>query len=145
MKKSYIYLISTFILVLIDQLIKYLVKSFGNFDLVRNIITITYTENTGGAFSIGIGKISVFIVASIIIIIAVLYIKKFIYKDNSIGFSFILAGGIGNLIDRMFRGFVIDYIDITKIIDFPVFNLADILIVIGAVIFLTQVLKRKEE
>ena len=73
-----------------------------------------------------------------IVIIAV--IAKFIIskKDDIAIFVFIsggliIAGGIGNLIDRIFRGFVIDYIDINPLIKYPMFNIADICIVIGCV------------
>lgn len=60
----------------------------------------------------------------------------------------VLAGGIGNLIDRLFRGYVIDYIDINNLFEFPVFNLADVFIVVGITILIIYVLldgKRKQE
>jgi len=61
--------------------------------------------------------------------------KKYKFDDKTkLGFSLILAGGIGNLIDRIFRGYVIDYIDISKIFSYPVFNFADICIVIGVIL-----------
>ena len=131
------YTLLTVLLVVIDQVIKQMIK--------LNFIPISYIKNTGGAFSIGFGNVSIFIVISIILIIAVILIKRFVYKDETIAFSLILAGGIGNLLDRAIRGYVIDYIDLTKIINFPVFNLADILIVLGAIILLIRILKRKEE
>ena len=56
------------------------------------------------------------------------------------GVSLILAGGIGNLIDRVFRGSVVDYIDITKLFNWPVFNLADIYIVIGVILVFVLIL-----
>lgn len=136
MIRKHLYFWLSISLIIIDQLIKYLIK--------EKIIPISYIKNTGGAFSIGFGQVSIFIVISIIIIIAVILIKKFLYKDSNIGFSLILAGGIGNLIDRTFRGYVIDYIDITKVINFPVFNFADILIVLGVAILIIKILKEKK-
>ena len=56
----------------------------------------------------------------------------------------IISGGIGNLIDRVFRGFVVDYIDINPIIKFPMFNLADILIVLGCITLIINLVLRKE-
>lgn len=60
----------------------------------------------------------------------------------------VLAGGIGNLIDRIFRGYVIDYIDINNLFEFPVFNLADIFVVVGVAIIIICILldgERKQE
>ena len=54
--------------------------------------------------------------------------------------SLVLAGGIGNLIDRIFRGYVIDYFDITQLFNYPVFNFADICIVLGVVILFVTIL-----
>ena len=78
-----------------------------------------------------------FVIVSAIIIIL---ITKFILSKKNelslymiLNLGLILAGGIGNLIDRIFRGFVIDYIDISPLIKFPVFNLADMCIVIGCI------------
>ena len=61
--------------------------------------------------------------------------KKYQFAKNAIlGMSLILAGGFANLIDRIVRGYVIDYIDITKLFNYPVFNFADICIVIGVIL-----------
>ena len=62
-------------------------------------------------------------------------------KKVYIGLLFLIAGGISNLIDRVFRGFVVDYIDFTQIIDFPVFNLADIVLVVGWILLIIGILK----
>ena len=64
------------------------------------------------------------------------------YKTMKTAYSLILAGGITNLIDRLFRGFVVDYIDINELFYYPVFNLADICIIVGIlVVIVTIVIK----
>ena len=75
------------------------------------------------------------------------FIIKYLVKnhktlDNNlkIGLLLILSGGISNLIDRLFRGYVIDYLDLTEVLNFPVFNIADSLIVIGAIIMIVTIL-----
>ena len=68
------------------------------------------------------------------IIIAIMINYKKINNIILIGIGSIIAGGIGNLIDRIFRMYVIDFIDFSKIIDFPIFNIADICVVIGVFI-----------
>ena len=79
-----------------------------------------------------------FIIVNAIII--TLITKFILSKKNDIstyvliGLGLILSGGIGNLIDRVFRGFVVDYIDFNQLIKFPVFNFADICVVIGCII-----------
>ena len=63
--------------------------------------------------------------------------KKYDFDDKAkLGLSLILAGGIGNVIDRIFRGYVIDYIDISKLFNYPVFNFADICIVVGVILIM---------
>ena len=127
--------------VIIDQLIKFSVfKNLYNSSvpLINGFLNLTYVENTGGAFGIGSNNIILFIIITVIVIgilIKLLLLKKEEINTNIIiSFSLIIAGGIGNLIDRIFRGFVIDYIDISPLIKYPVFNLADICVVIGIII-----------
>ena len=94
----------------------------------------TYVENTGGAFGIGSNSLIAFILTNIIVIgiIIMLLIKKRdeLSLTSIISASMIVAGGMGNLIDRIFRGHVIDYIDISPLFNYPVFNFADMCIVI---------------
>ena len=105
--------------------------------IIEGVLNLTYVENRGGAFGIGNGSIVTFIVVNIIIIAL---IGRFIIskKDEMsscdiVSGGLIIAGGIGNLIDRIFRGYVVDYIDINPLIKYPMFNIADILIVIGCI------------
>ena len=77
------------------------------------------------------------------IIVFIVYIIKNIKQKElklDIGISLVLGGGIGNLIDRIFRGYVIDYIDINNLFSFPIFNLADICIVLGIGIMVIDML-----
>ena len=138
------YIIALFIIML-DQLAKYLVIN-KNIALIPNFLNITYTENTGAAF--GIGTIDIITFITILIVIAIIvFITKMRNKiKNFLPFTLILSGAIGNLIDRIFRGYVIDFIDV-NIFNFPNFNIADICITLGiffiAFILIKQILKRR--
>lgn len=147
MKKKKInwWIIIALIILLIDQITKvFVIKYFYNSSkiLVPNVLNLTYVENTGAAFGIGSNSTIMFVIVNIIIIGLITY---FIYAkkediSNSMLFSLhlVLAGGIGNLIDRIFRGFVVDYIDINPLFKFPVFNFADVCITIGCAIVIIQ-------
>lgn len=106
--------------------------------VLTGILNFTYVENTGGAYGIGTNNIVTFIVINIIIISV--FMKFITSRINEINIkilsamSLIIAGGIGNLIDRIFRGYVIDFIDINPVFKYPVFNIADICVVIGCII-----------
>ena len=130
------------IFLLLDQLIKYYIfinKPYLN--LIPNWLEITYTENTGTIFGIAQGTNIIFAIVAIIIIFIKIYIilkttKKNSYKRNI--WQLILAGGVSNLIDRIFRGFVIDYVSLKF---FGVCNLADFLIVAGVILLAIEELK----
>ena len=67
--------------------------------------------------------------------------KKYDFDDKAkLGLSLIVAGGIGNVIDRIFRGYVIDYIDISQLFNYPVFNFADICIVVGVILIMVIII-----
>ena len=126
----------------LDQLTKILIDSnmqlhqsipiisFGD----TNVLNITYERNPGAAFSILEGKQLFLILFTAVVIVVMLYLmlSKRVKKPTYIwSMSFIVAGGIGNLIDRVMRGEVVDFIDV-RIINFAVFNVADICAVLGA-------------
>lgn len=88
----------------------------------------------------GSKQLIMIIIINIILIFLLIY---YIFKNYSnltniekLSIAMILGGGIGNLIDRIFRGYVIDYIDINKFFKYPLFNLADIFIVIGFILII---------
>ena len=147
MKKNVI-LISGFSLI-IDQIVKYIVhNNFINLIVIPNLLSFIYTENKGAAFSILSGNVIFIIISSLILLFILIYImsKSYLKGENDIisdiSYGFLFGGILGNLIDRIFRGYVIDYVSI-KIFDqyFPVFNLADMFIVSGIFIYMIRTLK----
>ena len=139
--KTNIYSYAVLILI-IDRVIKVIVSNHltesKELQVIKNIISICYTHNTGAAFSILQNqKYLLILLALIALIIIDRYITnlKEASKLEQISFSLIIGGIIGNLLDRIFYSSVIDYI-LLKFIDFPIFNLADSCIVIGVIILI---------
>ena len=115
------------------------------FALFHGVLQITYVENTGAAFSVGQGNVVQYIIISSIVlgIIIRFLILQFEKIDcvTKIMLCLVLAGGISNLIDRVFRRFVLDYIDIGQLLFFPIFNIADAYIVVGWVILVALTIR----
>ncbi len=115
------------------------------FALFHGVLQITYVENTGAAFSVGQGNVVQYIIISSIVlgIIIRFLILQFEKIDcvTKIMLCLVLAGGISNLIDRIFRRFVLDYIDIGQLLFFPIFNIADAYIVVGWVILVALTIR----
>ena len=140
LKKANIYL-GVIALIIIDQIVKVLIINnikYKSVTIIKGILNFSYCENKGVAFSFGNGRVPLFIVINIIIIGGlILYFEKnrseFKGKLSKIFFTMVIAGGIGNLIDRIFRGFVVDFIDINQLFNFAIFNVADIYIVVGII------------
>ena len=89
------------------------------------------------------------IIIVILNIVIIYFLLKFLIKNHKnipqlvkIALIMIISGGLSNLIDRIFRGYVVDYIDITKIFDYPVFNIADISVVIGGVLLVGYIIAK---
>lgn len=123
------------IMVAIDQLSKVLVEhnmALGeSYPLIEEIFHLTYVQNPGAAFGIFKGYNEILIILTVLIIAGFIYLYHNYFVNNlilKISFGLIIAGGIGNLIDRIRLGYVIDYLDFRI---WPVFNLADMIIVIG--------------
>lgn len=139
---SYILAVVCSALILVaDQITKfYVANNFAQlseqFPLVKNVLNFVYVQNGGAAFGIFNSRKWLLIAVAIIIIImcVCLLIKKaFSSKKMFWAICLVLAGGIGNLIDRVFRdGLVIDFIQFDFFKSFPVFNIADISVCVGA-------------
>lgn len=125
-------------LVGIDQLTKYFVvadlKPIGEKMLIPGVLRFNYVENTGAMMGLLGGKTTLMIVAALIALVVLFAL--IITKNIRFGFVYcciiaIVSGGIGNIIDRVVRGYVVDFIEFL-FVDFYVFNFADCLITVGA-------------
>ena len=132
------------IIVFFDQLIKYnIINNFNygqSLPIVKNIFHLTYVKNTGAAFGIFKGGNIFFITVSILIILFLLLYRYYYFENNiyiNISFGLIIGGAIGNLIDRIRLDYVVDYLDFRI---WPVFNLADSAIVVGAGILIIYII-----
>ena len=142
------------VLTAIDQLSKlYMYNMSGgeigySIPIINDFFHLTYIENHGGIFGVFQGKINYFAIISIVLIayVVITEIKNFKkYKfPIKLGISIITAGALGNMIDRIFRGFVIDMIDFRGIWGF-IFNIADTYIHIGLYIILFTLIKDEYE
>ena len=147
-----IYIVLILILVGADQLSKYLIDSYmlegETLPIINDFFHLTYVKNRGIAFGMFQGKLDIISIATIIAIVAIAY---YLYKERNklsmiekMGFIYILARAIGNMIDRAFRGFVVDMVDFRGVWSY-VFNLADVWINIGVVfVLLDQLILRKK-
>lgn len=133
----FVSLLSIAVLTVFDQVIKFFVerdlKPVEEIPFIEGFIRWDYVQNTGAAFgSFSDNTTLLSIITGIIIIagIIAIIIKKINHKFLLVTSVMIISGGLGNLIDRIMRGYVVDYI-CTEFIDFPVFNFADILVTCG--------------
>jgi len=133
------YFIVIALLVAVDQVFKYLaefyLKPLVTFPIIKDVFHLTYGQNTGAAFSILQGKQAFLVmITSIVTIALVVYLIKSYKTQNRlllISFTLIIAGALGNLIDRVRLNYVVDFLDFT-LINYPIFNTADIFVVSGA-------------
>ena len=137
------------ILTICDQLLKSWVASSivlgGSKQLIPGIIELTNLRNSGAAWSIFEGQQTFF---TIITIVAIIVIGYFIwqYRKNIpmlIGLSLIMAGTIGNFIDRLRQGYVVDMFE-TTFINFPIFNIADMCLTLGVIWLIICILKEQD-
>lgn len=131
------------ILVLIDQITKYIasvcLQGKDAFVILKNVLEFRYLEggNTGAAFGVLQGKTIALGIVSVLVAIVLLVVyfkisKKEAYKGVSMALLFMIAGAIGNGIDRFLHQYVIDFIYV-KAINFPIFNVADCYVTLAAV------------
>lgn len=132
-------------LILIDQLLKILTVQYLNepVTIINNLLQLNYLKNYGVGFSMLNGNRFLILVISFGLIYYVLKMLNDIEMQKyQIPLLMILAGGLGNLIDRIVRGFVVDYVDV-NIFNFPVFNFADSILVLGAIAIIIMIVKEE--
>lgn len=132
----------TIVFLVIDIVSKLVVSNLMNVNesirVIRDFFYITYVRNTGAAWSIFAGETWLLIIVSLIIMFLIVW---YIYKNRPkskleiVGYSMVLGGAIGNFIDRVIYGYVIDFFNFYIFgYDYPIFNLADSFILIGVIL-----------
>lgn len=133
------YEIAILIFIIIDQATKFLTKSIlepiGTIPVIGGFFNFTYVENRGAAFGMLQGRQWFFVIIGLLVIIAGLFFihKKNIPSPMKLSIALIVSGGVGNMIDRVFRGYVVDFFDFRFIWSY-VFNVADIYVVVGTIL-----------
>ncbi len=151
-----IYYIIVISLIAIDILTKTLaenvLKAVGTIPIIKDIFHLTYVENRGIAFGMFSGGRIYFVIISLIILLLLAVVIFKTPKESrtvwlKAATASIYGGAIGNMIERIFKGYVVDFLDF-RIIDFPVFNVADIAVCVGALMLIIHFLitdKAEEE
>ena len=137
------------ILIVLDQLVKsYVVQNIALGEVktwIPNLVSLTYLQNRGAAFSILQDQQLLFAVITLVVVVgAIWYLHK--HMEDSLwmvlGLTLIIAGGLGNFIDRISQGFVVDMFHL-DFINFAIFNVADSYLTVGVIILLLAMLKEE--
>lgn len=144
-----VFIIFSAIVVLLDQITKFIVKTrmnpYESFPVINPLLYITYVKNRGAAFSLLEGNIPFFAIVSLIVNLFILFLLIKGIKSSKItkfSLALILGGSIGNFLDRIRLGYVVDFIDLRV---WPVFNVADIAVVFGVLILSYILIFEKDE
>ena len=143
------------VIILLDQLTKWLVVrniplEQGGISVIPKILEFVHIHNPGAAFNILSGRIGILSIISLLFSIGVVWYMVYKKPENKlfrVSAMLLFAGAVGNVIDRIFRGYVVDFIK-TVFINFPVFNIADISITCGAALLIIYILffdEKKEQ
>ena len=143
--KNWIKIITTLILVLVADLVtKHFLFKVEYFNLIPNVLSVaTNGGNTGAAWGMFSGKTLWLVIVSVLMIVALFAYNHFVKRKNTfycIAFGFIIGGAIGNLVDRIWLNYVRDFIFLDFWPTFPIFNLADSFLCIGAVMLAIYIL-----
>ncbi len=154
--KRYFALLFSVLLVVLDQVLKILahtyLKPLDTYPIIEDVLHLTYLENRGAAFGMMAGQKWLLIWGTgliLLIMVLAVMIGKIPGTLPNVIVCVIIGGGVGNLIDRVYRGYVIDYIQV-RFVDFAIFNFADMCVVVGVAllilyIFFHELLSRKKE
>ena len=139
----------SFTIILLDQLSKFLILNKLDFEksinIIPNLLNFTLVKNKGAAFSLFNDSTTILAIISVLAsFLIVIFILKSLQSSywNSIGLAYLLGGTVGNGIDRVIKGYVVDFLEIVPI-NFPIFNFADISINIAVIFFIIDIVKTK--
>ena len=151
MKRKIIIPFAVLVLIAVDQLVKlYIVSGFklGQVkSLIPHLVSLTYLQNTGAAFSMLENQQWLFTLVTFLVIGGgVYYLIKHLNASKWMlaGLTLVIAGGLGNFIDRIRQGFVVDMFQL-DFINFAIFNLADMYLTFGVAILLLMILKEEKD
>ena len=135
-------LITIFALVGVDQIIKYFVdlylKPVGSVNVINKVLQFSYYENDGAMMGLMNGKtltMTILALICLVVIVLVIFSGKIKFGVDYCCIVLMISGGLGNIIDRVFRGYVIDYIEVL-FVDFYIFNFADCLVTCAAILMI---------
>lgn len=141
--RKYLPFLTVVLIVLLDQLTKYWAVSFllpgGEIEVIPNVFYLNFATNNGAAWSMLAGRRVILLLVTVLALALILVVLKKGWVNTKLGrcgVYFVLGGAIGNFLDRTFRagGRVVDLFDF-RLINFPIFNVADVFITVGGVLF----------
>ncbi len=140
--------VALFLDILSKQLVIHLMLENQSVSIISRFFYLTYVQNTGIAFSFLEGKVPFIIVMTVVVIFLVFQYIKDTDRCNleDICYGMVIGGAVGNLVDRLVYGYVIDFLDVRILgYHFPIFNLADSFIVVGILILFVYSFKEGRE
>ena len=143
-RKIIIFLVTIFLVIAIDQVSKSLVAALmepgSSLTLIPHVIRITYTRNTGAAFGLFAGSGQIVFWSALVVVMLMLFWFYRSYQQTNVwwfvALGLLIGGAVGNLADRILRGRVVDFFDLGW---WPVFNVADLAIVTGVIMFIVVI------
>ncbi|WP_394011512.1 signal peptidase II [Anaerococcus cruorum] len=136
------------IIIVLGLILDRLTKTYAINNLIENpyngtLFNFTYLENRGAAFGILQDRRIFFIILTLVIVCALVYYFLKNYRTNNkilnIALAMIISGAIGNFYDRLFQGYVVDFIEFA-FVNFPVFNIADIFVTVGSILLIVYMI-----
>ena len=136
LSKEVILLISIVVaIILVDQITKIWIRSSNEIDVISGVLTFKISENNKSAYGIGSNSKAMYFATNLVSLGEIFKFistqNEFVDKKLKVFLSFILAGGISNVIDKLIQGYVTEFIDFSQIVNLPVINIADLFILIG--------------
>ena len=136
LSKEVILLISiVIVIILVDQITKIWIRNSNEIDVISGVLTFKISENNKSAYGIGSNSKAMYFATNLVILGVIFKFistqNEFVDKKLKVFLSFILAGGISNVIDKLIRGYITEFIDFRPIVNLPVINIADLFILIG--------------
>ncbi len=133
------------VILILDQVTKLIIDTYNvHCNIIKNLFSLNYYQNTGAAWGVFKGQ-QTFLILITIVLLLLVFNLMYSYEENhksDLAFGILIGGILGNFCDRIFYGFVRDFIDITILnYAFPVFNIADMAIVVGVILLFVITIK----